>query len=245
MKKEPPPQRLFFMIKPDGMSLEATIREKIAPAVDIVASRLFDPIDVERIEELYIVHKDKFFYPRLIDYFKGNPVKTFLLSEREGANYKNGFIGDFLELVGDTDPAKAAPGTIRSMSSDSLERSISEKRALRNLVHRSTTCEETDKEAPIFFWDYILDRSKVKGEQGEMGRYLARKGKGIFYEERIESSLKEYKLLSFDEELICYQDLGGRQEGTHSVKKATVKALKNGSVSERELTLPPTMEAGA
>jgi nucleoside diphosphate kinase len=233
MTKTPTPQRLFFMIKPDGMSLEATIRKKIAPTVDIVASRPFDPIDVEKIEELYSVHKDKFFYPRLLEYFRGNSVKTFLLSEREGVCYKKGFIGDFLELVGDTDPAKAAPETIRSMSSDSLERSISEKRALRNLVHRSTTREETDKEAPIFFWDYILDRTKVKGEQGEMGRLLARNGVGIFYEERIETSLKEYKLLSFDEELICYQDLEGRRE------RAMIKTRKDGSLSEREIALPP------
>jgi nucleoside diphosphate kinase len=233
MKKAPAPQRLFFMIKPDGMSLEASIREKIAPTVDIVASRPFDPIEVEKIEELYSVHKDKFFFPRLIEYFRGNPVKTFLLRERGGVSYKNGFIGDFLELVGDTDPAKAETGTIRSMSSDSLERSIAEKRALRNLVHRSTTREETYKEAPIFFWDYILDRTKVKGEQGEMGRLLSRKGAGIFYEERIEASLKEYKLLSFDEELICYQDLEGRRE------RAMIKTRKDGSLSEREIALPP------
>ena len=231
MTKTPPPQRLFFMIKPDGMSLEATIRKKIAPTVDIVASRSFDPIDVEKIEERYSVHKDKFFYPRLIEYFRGNPVKTFLLSEREGVSYRSGFIGDFLALVGDTDPAQAAPETIRSMSSDSLERSLAEKRALRNLVHRSTTREETDKEAPIFFWDYILDRSMVKGEQGAMGRFLARNGTGIFYEERIESSLKEYKLVSFDEELICYQDLEGRE-------KAMIKTRRDGSLSEREIALP-------
>ena len=239
MKKDAPPKRLFFMIKPDGMSLEAAIREKIAPVADIVASRLFDPIDVEKIEALYSVHKGKFFYPRLIEYFKGNPVKTFLLRERRDVRYKNGFIDDFLELVGDTDPAKAAPGTIRGMSADSLERSLSEKRALRNLVHRSTTREETEKEAAIFFWDYIHDRSKVEGEQRELGRFLAERGGGIFYEERLESGLRKYNLLSSDEELVGYQDLDGQEGAPLEKGAATLKTLKNGSRSTREITLQP------
>ena len=157
------------MIKPDGISLEAKIREIIEPLVDVIASRYFDPVDVGKIEGLYSMHKNKIFYPYLIDYFKGMPIKTYVLSEREDARYKKGFINDFIELVGDTDPAKANPGAIRSLSKDSLERSLSEKRAVRNLVHRSTTSEETEREAAIFFWDYIRDRSKIEGGQGELG----------------------------------------------------------------------------
>ena len=131
------------MIKPDGMPLENEILKLIEPLVDIVASRLFSPVDIEKIERLYSVHKDKFFYPYLIDYFKGKPVKTYVLGEREGASYQKSFFDDFLKLVGDTDPARAKTGTIRSLSTDSLEKSVSEKRAVRNLVHRSTTPEET------------------------------------------------------------------------------------------------------
>ena len=78
-----------------------------------------------------------------------------MLSEREDVKYRGGFYADFVGLVGDTDPAKAKAGTIRSLSTDSLERSISEKRAVRNLVHRSTTPEETAIEAAIFFGDDI------------------------------------------------------------------------------------------
>jgi len=237
MKKDAPPKRLFFMIKPDGMSLEAAIREKIAPVADIVASRLFDPIDIEKIEVLYSVHKGKFFYPRLIEYFKGNPVKTFLLRERRDVRYNNGFIDDFLELVGDTDPARAEPGTIRGMSADSLERSLSEKRALRNLVHRSTTHEETEREAAIFFWDYIHDRSKVEGERRELGRFLAERGDGIFYEERLESGLRKHNLLSSDEELVSYQDLDGLEGPPSKRGAAVIETVKDGSRSTREIAL--------
>ncbi len=147
------------MIKPDGVSLEGKIIKMIEPLVDIIASRLFNPVDIEKIERLYSMHKDKFFYPYLIDFFRGMTIKTYVLGEREGVGYKNGFFDDFLELVGDTDPANAKPGTIRSLSTDSFKMSIPEKRAVRNLVHRSTTPEETEKEAAIFFGDDACHRT--------------------------------------------------------------------------------------
>lgn len=152
----------FFMIKPDGMSLETKILKMIEPLVDVVESRLFNPVDIEKIERLYSVHKDKFFYPYLIDYFRGKPIKTYVLFEKKGVRYEKSFFDDFLELVGDTDPERAKPGTIRSLSEDSLKMSIPEKRAVRNLVHRSTTLEEAKKEAAIFFEDdaRVCERTK-------------------------------------------------------------------------------------
>ena len=63
MKREERPERLFFMIKPDGMPLEAKILEMIAPLVAIIASRRFDSAEAEMIERLYEMHKGKDFYP--------------------------------------------------------------------------------------------------------------------------------------------------------------------------------------
>jgi nucleoside diphosphate kinase len=225
------------MIKPEGLPSEAIIKQMIEPKSNVDASRCFEPVDIEKIKLLYSMHKTKFFYPFLVDYFKGKSIKVYILSERQGITYKNGFINDFLELVGDTDPAMAKPGTIRKLSTDSLEKSISEKRALRNLVHRSTTREETEREAAIFFWDYIHDASKVAGKQKDLGKFLAREGPGIFYEERLESGLKKHGLLSPDEELISYQDLGSRKQDTHQQGYAIVTTLKQGSLWEREITL--------
>jgi len=225
------------MIKPDGISLEAKIREMIEPLANVIASRSFDHVDLEKIERLYSMHKNKKFYPYLIDYIKGKPIKTYVLSEREDVRYQSGFIDDFIELVGDTDPAKAKPGTIRSLSKDALEKSLSEKRAVRNLVHRSTTSEETEKEAAIFFWDYTRDRAKIEGGQGELGKSLAREGKGIFYEERLESGLRKRNLLSSDEELKSYKDFKNQEEGSCKKGRAIVKILKNGLISEKEIQL--------
>jgi nucleoside-diphosphate kinase len=74
--------------------------------------------------------------------------------------YQRAFYDSFVELVGDTDPARAKTGTIRSLSTDSLEKAVSEKRAVRNMVHRSTTPEETEREATIFFGDDIQTSHK-------------------------------------------------------------------------------------
>jgi len=236
--------RLFFMIKPDGMAREATIRKMIEPLVDILASRLFDPVDSSKIETLYRMHRGKQFYAYLLDYFRDKSVMTFLLSEREDVAYRHGFYPDFLELVGDTDPAKAQPGTIRSMSPDAMDQSLSERRALRNLVHRSTTADETVREAAIFFWDYIYDHGKVVGEPGGLGRFFAQKGDGIFFEERLESGLQKCDVLAADEHFVHYQDLENPTGGPLEGERALLKTIKNGVSSVREITLSSAVTTG-
>ncbi len=139
------------MIKPDGMTIEKKIMSMVTPMAKIVLSKTYDQADMGRIERLYEMHKGAFFYERLLNFFRGRSMKVFLLEPREGYNYRKGFLEDFVELVGDTDPSKAKEGTIRSLSKDSIERSIAEKRAVNNLVHRSRTIEEAKKEAAIFF----------------------------------------------------------------------------------------------
>ena len=144
-------ERIFFMIKPDGMDKENIIMSMITPIADIVSSKFYNPADMDKIERLYAMHKGAFFYERLLKFFRGRPIRVFLLEEKEGYKYKKNFIEDIVELVGDTDPAKAKTGTIRSMSNDSLAQSIAEERAVNNIVHRSRTVEEARSEAAIFF----------------------------------------------------------------------------------------------
>ena len=144
-------QKMFFMIKPDGLSIEHKIMSMIEAIARIVDSKTFNPADMKRIEKLYEMHKGAFFYERLLRFFRNRPIKVFLLEKKEQYTYNKSFIEDFIELVGDTDPAKAKPGSIRSLSNDSLAQSIAEERAVNNLVHRSRTMEEAKKEAGIFF----------------------------------------------------------------------------------------------
>ena len=232
-------QRLFFMIKPDGIPQERTIEQMIAPMAETIACRLFDPIDSSRIENLYAMHRGKPFYDYLVEYFRNKPVKAYLLGERSDVTYSDGFYPEFLELVGDTDPAKAKPGTIRSLSTDSMERSVSEGRALKNLVHRSTTADETAREAPLFFGDYIYDPTKVEGEPESFGRFLAQKGEGIFFEERLESGLKKFDLLLPEEQLVRFKVLNGRETGSAEGTKALLETVRDGESRVREVTPPP------
>ena len=53
MEKEKKLARLFFMIKPDGMSRETKIVEMVKPLANIIASRRLDSIEAEKIEMLY------------------------------------------------------------------------------------------------------------------------------------------------------------------------------------------------
>lgn len=166
-----PKQRIFFMIKPDGMAMEGKIMSMVEPLARIVASKAFDPADMERIERLYAMHRGAFFYERLLNFFRGRPIKVFILEEREDYPYKKDFVEDLVDLVGDTDPAKAKPGTIRSLSSDSIARSIAEERAVNNLVHRSRTKEEAEHEAAIFFEDARVQPVETKAaQQGKPSR---------------------------------------------------------------------------
>lgn len=235
---------IFFMVKPDGIPHEATIKKMVQPLVTVVAERLFDPVDIQRIERLYSVHKDKVFFPWLIEYFSGKPVRAYVLRARPDVNYHKGFYGDFLDLVGDTDPARAEEGTIRKLSPDSLNRSVSEKRALRNMVHRSTTYEETFTEAPFFFWDYILDKSKITGEPGVLGKFMAQGGRGIFYDERVESALKQCSFLSAAEELVCYQDYPDREGNSLEQGRGLAETRVNGSRVIREVTFSSIIKTG-
>jgi nucleoside-diphosphate kinase len=229
---------IFFMIKPDGIPHETVIMHMIEPLASVLARRPFDPVDMRRVERLYAVHKDKPFYPRLMDYFREMPIVAYLLSERPDMVYQNGFYASFIDLVGDTDPARALPGTIRSLSRDALQKSLAEKRAVRNLVHRSTTVEETFAEAPLFFWDHVHDNSKVRGAPGVLGRFLARAGEGIFFDERVESALKRHNLLSADEELVYYQDYRGREGDALEQGRALVETRVQGTRVIKNLTPP-------
>lgn len=228
---------IFFMIKPDGISREADIMKMIDPVASVIARRQFDPVDMDRVERLYAVHKDKPFYPRLMNYFRTMPVIAYLLCERPDTLYQNGFYPSFIDLVGDTDPARALPGTIRSLSADSLEASLAEQRAVRNLVHRSTTVEETLAEAPLFFWDHVCNASKVRGLPGVLGRFFSQAGEGIFFEERVESGLRRHRLLSSEEELICYQDCRGDGDSPDQ-PRALVETRVAGTRVIKEVTPP-------
>ena len=91
--------------------------------------------DRKRAERFYEIHANREFFPSLIDYITGGPV---LALELEGEDA----IGRLRSLVGDTDPSKASPGTIRYAYGSSVQ---------VNAVHASDSPESAKKELAIVF----------------------------------------------------------------------------------------------
>jgi nucleoside-diphosphate kinase len=86
-------------------------------------------------EGFYAVHRERSFFKDLVAYMTSGPVAIQVL-EGEGAVAKN------RDIMGATDPRKAAPGTIRADLATSIE---------QNVVHGSDSVENAAREIAYFF----------------------------------------------------------------------------------------------
>ena len=130
-------ERTFSIIKPDatGRNLTGAINAVIERAgLRIVAQRRLR-ITREQAETFYAVHRQRPFFRELVEFMSSGPVVVQVL---EGENA----IARYREIMGATDPAQAAPGTIRKLHA----RSISE-----NSVHGSDAPDTAQREIAQFF----------------------------------------------------------------------------------------------
>lgn len=130
-------QRTLSIIKPDAT--ERNLTGKInayfeARGLHILAQKRLH-LTQQQAEQFYIVHKDRPFYGELVTYMISAPVVVQVL-EGENAVALN------REIMGATNPANAAPGTIRKDFAESIE---------RNSVHGSDSLENADNEIRFFF----------------------------------------------------------------------------------------------
>ncbi|MEK7356383.1 MAG: nucleoside-diphosphate kinase, partial [Bdellovibrionota bacterium] len=100
-----------------------------------VAAAKLTVISRKKCEEFYAEHKARPFFGELVDFMTSGPVMLMVLSG-EGAVMKN------REIMGATDPKKAAPGTIRAKHGDSVG---------ENAVHGSDSPESAAREIQLFF----------------------------------------------------------------------------------------------
>jgi len=131
--------RTFSMIKPDAVrdGHSGSILKIIeAAGFRIVAIKL-TYLSSERAGKFYAVHVDKPFYSGLKAVMSESAIMALIL-EKENA------VEDFRKLIGATNPANAADGTIRKLFSKSLE---------RNAVHGSDSDENAAIEGSFFFSD--------------------------------------------------------------------------------------------
>jgi nucleoside-diphosphate kinase len=89
----------------------------------------------EQAGEFYGVHRERPFYPELVEFMTSGPVLPIAL-EREGA------VPRLREVIGSTDPAEAAEGTIRKLYAESKG---------RNAIHASDSDENAASEIAFFF----------------------------------------------------------------------------------------------
>jgi nucleoside-diphosphate kinase len=130
-------ERTFSIIKPDATArnLTGAINAIIEQAgLRIVAQRRIR-MTREQAEKFYAVHKERPFYGELVDFMTSGPVVVQVL---EGDNA----VAKYREVMGATDPAKAAPGTIRKVHAKNVG---------ENSVHGSDAPETAAQEIPQFF----------------------------------------------------------------------------------------------
>jgi nucleoside-diphosphate kinase len=130
-------ERTFAIIKPDAVArhLAGDILKRIeASGLRVVGLRLTQLSRAEA-ESFYAVHKERPFYKSLCDYMTSGPVIVAVLAG-EGA------IKRWRDLMGATDPAKAAPGTIRKDFGQNVE---------QNATHGSDAPETAATEIAFFF----------------------------------------------------------------------------------------------
>ena len=132
-------EQTLSIIKPDGVqkNLIGEIYRRFEKAgLQIVAARMMH-LSKAQAEGFYAVHKERPFYADLVAYMTSGPVVVQVL-EGESAIDRN------REIMGATNPADAAPGTIRADFADSIE---------ENIVHGSDGPDTAKQEVAFFFAD--------------------------------------------------------------------------------------------
>ena len=130
-------ERTFSIIKPDATARNVTgaINAMIEKAgLRIVAQKRIK-MSREQAETFYAVHRARPFFGELVDFMTSGPVVVQVL---EGENA----VAAYRDLMGATDPAKAAPGTIRKLHAVSIG---------ENSVHGSDAADTAQKEIAQFF----------------------------------------------------------------------------------------------
>ena len=132
-------ERTFSIIKPDATArnLTGAINAMIEQAGLRIIAQKRVRISREQAETFYAVHRERPFFGELVDFMISGPVVVQVL---EGENA----IAKYREVMGATDPAKAAPGTIRKVHAKSIG---------ENSVHGSDAPDTAANEIRFFFSD--------------------------------------------------------------------------------------------
>lgn len=135
-------ERTLSIIKPDGVAKNVIgeIYSRFEKnGLRIIAAKM-KQLSKQEAEGFYAVHRERPFFPALVSFMTSGPVMIQVL-EGEGAIAKN------RDLMGATDPKKAAPGTLRADFATSID---------ANVVHGSDGADTARTEIGYFFSDLEL-----------------------------------------------------------------------------------------
>jgi len=139
-------EQTLSIIKPDGVqkNLIGEIYSRFEKAgLEVVAARMMH-LTIEQAEGFYEVHKERPFFNDLVNYMMSGPVMVQVLSGENG-------IGQNRDIMGATNPADAAPGTIRADFAESIE---------ENIAHGSDGPDTAAHEIAFFFADGLCPRTR-------------------------------------------------------------------------------------
>jgi nucleoside-diphosphate kinase len=130
-------ERTLSIVKPDGVRknvIGEVYRRFEQAGLKIIAARMMK-LSQAQAEGFYAVHRERPFFKDLVSYMTSGPV---IVQALEGDNA----VAKHREIMGATDPKKAAPGTIRADLAESIE---------QNVVHGSDSLENAAREIGYFF----------------------------------------------------------------------------------------------
>ena len=130
-------EKTFSIVKPNAVaknSIGKIIDRFESKGLKIAGAKL-TRLSKEKAEGFYIEHKERPFFGELVSFMTSGPVVLMAL-KGENAVLRN------REIMGATDPKKAAPGTIRALYGDNVG---------ENAVHGSDSTTSAERELKIFF----------------------------------------------------------------------------------------------
>ena len=129
--------RTFTMLKPDAVAdgYSGAILKMIEEAGFRIVALKMVKLTKERAGQFYAVHSERPFYESLCSYMSSGHIIAAILE-------KDNAVADFRKLIGATNPADAAEGTIRKLYAKSME---------SNAVHGSDSDENAEIEGNFYF----------------------------------------------------------------------------------------------
>ena len=129
--------RTFTMLKPDAIENGhmGKIIDMIINAGFSIKAMKYTQLTEAQAKEFYAVHSERPFYGELVEYMTSGPIVAAILE-------KDNAVADFRTLIGATDPAEAAEGTIRKAYAENKG---------RNAVHGSDSDENAEIEGKFHF----------------------------------------------------------------------------------------------